>query len=115
MTGRNAGSHADAPLGAGPWLRLCGAGASAAGLLVVASGGLGITHRALVLVALPLLVAVVLGAWFAHRDAFPAASLALVLFLAAVASWWSTALHLALAAAALAATLRTPALWSAPI
>jgi protoheme IX farnesyltransferase len=90
---------------AGPWLRLCGAGASAVGLLVVASGGLGIAHRALVLVALPLLVAVVLGAWFAHRDAFPAASLALVLFLAAVASWWSTALHLALAAAALAATL----------
>jgi protoheme IX farnesyltransferase len=90
---------------AGPWLRLCGAGASAIGLLVVASGGLGIAHRALVLVALPLLVAVALGAWFAHRRAFSAAGLALGLFLAAVASWWSPALHLTLAAAALAATL----------
>ncbi|HEV3478888.1 MAG TPA: heme o synthase [Gaiellaceae bacterium] len=71
----------------------------------MASGGLGIAHRALVLVALPLLVAVALGAWFAHRDAFPAAGSALVLFLGAVASWWSPVLHLTLAAAALAATL----------
>ena len=39
---------------AGPWLRLCGLGATAAVVAVVASGELGITHRALVLVALPL-------------------------------------------------------------
>jgi protoheme IX farnesyltransferase len=89
---------------AGPWLRLCGLGANAVVVLVVASGELGIAHRALVLVALPLLVAMVLGAWFAHRPVFPVASAALLLFLAAVASWWSGALHLALAAAAAAAT-----------
>ena len=89
---------------AGPWLRLCGLGANAVVVLVVASGELGIAHRALVLVALPLLVAMVLGAWFAHRPVFPVASAALLLFLAAVASWWSGALHVALAASAAAAT-----------
>jgi heme o synthase len=87
---------------AGPWLRLCAVAASAAVALVVASGELGIAHRALVVVALPLLAAVVLGAWFAHREAFAFASAALVLFLGAVASWWSSSLHLALAGAALA-------------
>jgi heme o synthase len=90
---------------AGPWLRLCAVGASAAVALVVASGELGIAHRMLVVIALPLLAAVVLGAWFAHRQAFALASAALVLFLAAVASWWSPVLHLALAGAALATTV----------
>jgi heme o synthase len=90
---------------AGPWLRLCGLGASGAGALVVASGGLGLAHRVLVVVALPLLVALVLGAWFAHRRLVPITSLALLLFLAAVASWWSKPLHLALAGAALATTV----------
>jgi heme o synthase len=90
---------------AGPWLRLCAVGASAAVALVVASGELGIAHRVLVVIALPLLAAVVLGAWFAHRQAFALASAALVLFLAAVASWWSPVLHLALAGAALATTV----------
>jgi heme o synthase len=90
---------------AGPWLRLCAVGASAAVALVVASGELGIAHRVLVVIALPLLAAVVLGAWFAHRQAFALASAALVLFLAAVASWWSPTLHLALAGAALATTV----------
>jgi heme o synthase len=90
---------------AGPWLRLCGIGASAAGVLAVASGELGIAHRVLVVVAVPLLVALVLGTWFGNRDAFALASAALILFLAAVASWWSPALHLTLAAAALATTV----------
>jgi heme o synthase len=90
---------------AGPWLRLCGVGASAAGALAVASGSLGITHRALVGVAVPLLVATVLGTWFAHRRAFAPAGAGLILFLAAVASWWSPTLHVALAGAALAATV----------
>jgi protoheme IX farnesyltransferase len=90
---------------AGPWLRLCAVGASAAVALVVASGELGIAHRVLVVVALPLLVAMVLGAWLAHRRALVAATAALAFFLAAVASWWSSTLHLALAAAALAATV----------
>jgi heme o synthase len=89
---------------AGPWLRLCGVGAAAAVGLVVASGELGIAHRVLVVIALPLLAALVLGAWFAHRRVVPAAS-SFVLFLAAVASWWSPPLHLALAGAALAATV----------
>ena len=90
---------------AGPWLRLCGVGASATGVAVIASGELGIAHRALVVVALPLLAALVLGAWFAHRQAFALASAALILFLAAVATWWLRPLHLAFAAAALATSL----------
>jgi protoheme IX farnesyltransferase len=94
---------------AGPWLRLCGVGASAAGVLVVVSGELGITHRALVGVAAPLLVALVLGTWFAHRAVFPVALAALLLFFAAIASWWLRPLHLALAALALAATVVTTA------
>jgi protoheme IX farnesyltransferase len=89
---------------AGAWLRLCGVGATAAVALVVGSGEHGIIHRALVLIALPLLVAMVLGARFAHRDAFAFASAALVLFLAAVASWWSSSLHVGLAATAAAVT-----------
>jgi heme o synthase len=97
---------------AGPWLRLCAVGASAAVALVVASGELGIAHRVLVVIALPLLAAIVLGAWFAHRQAFALAGAALVLFLAAVASWWSPVLHLALAGAALAtAVLATARLY----
>ena len=90
---------------AGPWLRLCGVGATVAVALVVASGELGIAHRALVLVALPLLVAMALGTWFAHRRLFPVTSAALVLLLAALASWWSPRLHIALAGAAAAATV----------
>jgi heme o synthase len=91
-------------MSAGPWLRLCGIAAAAAIGLVVASGEHGIAHRVLVVIALPLLAALVLGAWFAHRRVVPAAS-SLVLFLAAVATWWSPPLHLALAGAALAATV----------
>jgi heme o synthase len=90
---------------AGPWLRLCGLGATAVVAVVVASGELGIAHRALVLVALPLLAAMAIGAWFAHRPVFPVTSAAVVLFLAALASWWSPRLHIALAAAAAAATV----------
>jgi protoheme IX farnesyltransferase len=90
---------------AGPWLRLCGVGATVVVALVVASGELGIAHRALVLVALPLLVAMALGTWFAHRPVFPVTSAALVLFLAALASWWSPRLHIVLAGAAAAATV----------
>jgi protoheme IX farnesyltransferase len=98
-----------APIRAGPWLRLCGLGASATAVLVVASGELGIAHRALVVVALPLLVALVLGAWFARRQVLTFAGAALILFLAAVATWWLRPLHLTFAATALAATLLTTA------
>ena len=92
-------------LRAGPWLRLCGVGASLAGCLVVVSGGLGLTHRVLVVIALPFLVALVLGTRFAHRRGFLPAAVALLLFLAAIASWWARPLHVSLAAGALAATL----------
>ena len=91
-------------MSAGPWLRLCGVGATVAVGLVVASGELGIAHRALVLVALPLLVAMTLGAWWAHRRAFVPAAAALILFLAAVATWWSPAAHVVLAGLAAAVT-----------
>ena len=98
---------------AGPWLRLCALGALGVVALVVASGELGIAHRVLVLVAAPLLVATVLGSWFAHRRAFALSASALVLFLAAVASWWFEPLHLALAGAATALTvLATARLYS---
>jgi hypothetical protein len=100
-------------MSAGPWLRLCGVGATAAVAAVVASGELGLTHRALVLVALPLLVALVLGAWLAHRQALLAAAGALALFGAAMATWWSSSLHVALAAGAAAvAALATVRLYA---
>jgi protoheme IX farnesyltransferase len=92
-------------MSAGPWLRLCGLGASAAVGLVVASGELGIAHRLLVVVAVPLLVAMVLGSWFAHRAAFWWSVASLALFLAAVGSWWWRPLHLSLAAVAFAVTV----------
>jgi heme o synthase len=92
-------------LRAGPWLRLCGVGASLGGCLVVVSGGLGLTHRVLVVIALPFLVALVLGTRFAHRRGFLPAAVALLLFVAAIASWWARPLHVSLAAGALAATL----------
>jgi protoheme IX farnesyltransferase len=83
---------------------LCALGATAAVALVVASGELGLAHRGLVLVALPLLVVMVVRARWAGGLVFRAAGAALVLFLAAVASWWSPVLHVSLAAAAAAAT-----------
>jgi heme o synthase len=89
---------------AGPWLRLCGLGATAAVVAVVASGELGLAHRALVLVALPLVLAMALAAWFEHRRILGPAGAALLLFLAALASWWSPVLHVALAGLAAAAT-----------
>ena len=94
----------------GPWLRLCAVGACAVGALVIASGELGIAHRALALVAAPLLIALVLAAWIAHRRLLVPTSAALALFLGAMATWWSRPLHVALAAAALAVTLVATAL-----
>jgi heme o synthase len=89
----------------GPWLRLCGIAASAGAALVVASGELGLAHRMLALVTLPPLVALVVAALVEYRRLLPVTGAALVLFVAAVATWWSGPLHVALAALALAASL----------
>jgi protoheme IX farnesyltransferase len=94
---------ADAPPGA--WLRLTAlVGALATGL-VVASGELGLAHRALVLLALPPLAAVAVAARLAHPRLVAPSWAALALFAAATASWWSRPLHLALAALAFGAAL----------
>jgi heme o synthase len=87
----------------GPWLRLTAfAGAIATGV-AAASGELGLAHRGLVTLAIPLLVAVCVAALVAHRRLVSAAGSALVLFVAATATWWSRELHVALAALAFAA------------
>ncbi|MDQ4030539.1 MAG: heme o synthase, partial [Actinomycetota bacterium] len=73
--------------------------------LAVASGPLGLVHRALVAVALPPLVALAVAAWTSHpRLRVPSGS-ALALFLAATATWWSAPLHVGLAAGAFAAAV----------
>ena len=87
---------------AGPWLRLCGLTATTAAAATVASGSLGLAHRALAVVAIPPLVALVAAAWTAHRDLLPWTSAALASFLVAIATWWAGAVHVAAAAAALA-------------
>jgi protoheme IX farnesyltransferase len=90
---------------AGPWLRLSAvAGAAGAGL-AAASGPLGLAHRGLVALALPPLVAVAIAALLAHRRLLLPAGSALLLFLAATATWWSPGLHVALAALAFGAAL----------
>jgi protoheme IX farnesyltransferase len=91
--------------GPGPWLRLCALAGAVAAALVVASGELGLAHRALALLALPLLVALVAAAWLAHRRLLPIATASLLCFAGAVASWWSRPLHVALAALALVTSL----------
>jgi protoheme IX farnesyltransferase len=73
----------------------------------VASGTLDVGHRPLVALALPPLVALAVAAWQSHpRLRVPAYS-ALVLFLAATATWWFGPLHVGLAALAFGATVVT--------
>ena len=93
----------DAP--PGPWLRLCGIAASVTAATAVASGSLGIAHRLLTVIAVPLLAALVVAARLSHPPLLLPSAAALVAFLAAAATWWSGAAHVALAAAALALTL----------
>ena len=93
----------DAP--PGPWLRLCGVAASAAAAAAVASGSLGVPHRLLTVIAVPLLAALVVAARLSHPRLLPTSVAALVTFLAAAATWWAGAAHVALAATALALTL----------
>ncbi len=87
---------------AGPWMRLCGLTATAAAVATVASGSLGVAHRALAVIAIPPLVALVVAAWTAHRDLLPWTAAALGSFLVAIGTWWAGAVHVAAAGVALA-------------
>ena len=103
--------------GPGPWLRLTAlAGAAATALVVaVAALHLDLAHRLLAAAALPPLIAVAVASVVAHPRLRPAALTALGLFLAEIAAGgvasltgrpsWAVALHVAVAAAALAAAL----------
>jgi protoheme IX farnesyltransferase len=88
----------------GPAFRLCGLLATAAAAATVASGSLGLAHRALAVVALPPLVALLVGSWVAHRRLLPWTAAALLSFLVAIATWWAGALHVGAAGIALAVT-----------
>ena len=93
----------DAP--PGPWLRLCAVAASAVAAAAVASGSLGIAHRLLTVIAVPLLTALVVAARLSHPRLLPTSTASLAAFLAAAATWWAGGVHVALAAAALALTV----------
>ena len=80
-----------AQMTAGPWMRLCGLTATAAAVATVASGSLGVAHRALAVIAIPPLVALVVAAWTAHRDLLPWTAAALGSFLVAIGTWWAGA------------------------
>jgi protoheme IX farnesyltransferase len=90
----------------GPWLRLTALGAAGATLLAVVSGaaGLGTAHRLLAALALPPIVALVAAAWVAYRHLLAPSVTALGLFGCAALASGSDVLHVALAAAAFAAT-----------
>jgi MFS superfamily sulfate permease-like transporter len=90
---------------AGPWLRLTAFAAAASCALVVVGGALGTepAHRALAVVALPLLVAVAVTARLACPRLVPASLVALVAFLAA-AAFTERSAHIVLAGVALAAS-----------
>ena len=118
----SAGTRSDMDEAApGAWLRLAALGAAAATGLVVISGALhlGLPHRLLAILAVPLLAAVVIAAAAAHRRMLVVSIAALVLF--AVESGfggvvafagrpeWAVVLHVALAGLALAAALLTAA------
>jgi protoheme IX farnesyltransferase len=89
----------------GPWLRLTALSVVAVAALVVASGQLGLAHRALAGVALPPLVALVVAAWTAYPVLRVPAAAALGSFVGALATWWWQPLHVALAVASLVATV----------
>ena len=88
----------------GPAFRLCGLLATTAAAATVASGSLGLAHRALAIFALPPLIALVVGSWVAHRRLLPWTTAALVSFLVAIATWWAGGVHVAAAGLALAVT-----------
>ena len=99
---------------AGFWLRLTALASCVTAALVVASGELGLAHRALALAALPPLVALVVAARWAHRRLLPLAGAALGLLLAEIAlgglvsltgAGWARGLHVAVAVLTLVAAV----------
>jgi heme o synthase len=98
----------------GPVLRAAAAGGAAAAAAVVASAAAsrGEAHKGVVLVALPLLAGVAVAAWWSYPRLRRISTAAAVLMLAAAgsggvlalagANGWTTTLHVALAAVALA-------------
>ena len=87
----------------GPWLRLTALLGVAGTALAVASGTAGIAHNVVSALAAPPLAALVVAAWWAHRQLLPSSLAALALFGAAAALTAANGLHVALASAALAA------------
>jgi len=92
--------------GSGPWQRLTALVALAGAVLAVASGAwaLPVAHRVLAALAVPALCALVATAHQVHRRLLVPASAALVIFLGAAATSAPRAVHVLLAALALAAT-----------
>ncbi len=118
LAGAQSDTDAPAP---GAWLRLSALGGASAAALVVISGALhlGLPHRLLAILAMPLLTAVVIAAATAHRRLLGVSLAALLLFavesaLGGVVALsgrpeWAIALHLAFAGLALAAALLSAA------
>ncbi|HSC90077.1 MAG TPA: heme o synthase [Gaiellaceae bacterium] len=98
------------PAAPGPWLRLCAVGAAAATAVAVVSGPLGLTHRALVAIAMPPLAALAVAAWQAYPRLRLAAWVAAAAFAGASLTWWLGPAHVALAAVAFAASVVAAAL-----
>jgi protoheme IX farnesyltransferase len=90
---------------AGPWLRLSALVAAGGTVFAVVSGAshAGTAHRLVAALVAPPLAALVVSAWYAHRRLLPGALAAAAVFAAAAASPGHHAVHLALAAVALAA------------
>jgi protoheme IX farnesyltransferase len=89
---------------AGAWLRLTALAAAAATLLAVISGATGFEHRALSVLAVPPLVAIVVAGMLVRRRLLVPSLSALALF-GAAALFTSGALHVVLAALTFAAAL----------
>ncbi len=88
----------------GPWLQLAALLGVAGTVAAVVSGTLGAEHELISALALPPLAAVAVAAWVAHRRLLTPALLAVVLF-GVAAAVTAPGLHVAFAAAALAAAL----------
>jgi heme o synthase len=102
-------------LAPGPWLRLTALAASGATLLAVVSGAaeLGTAHRLLAALALPPLAALLVATWHSHRRLFwPVVAACMLFGVAALVEVQGA--HLALAAAAFAASLVVTALVHRP-